>query len=162
MIIGLTKENLSAIDNSFLSKQEVLNNLNNNPFGKYLILIEQNEVIGYLYYSDIYERAEINQIEIEKQHRNQKKATLLLKTFLEKINKSVTLEVKIDNIPALKLYKKFGFEKKALRKGYYNGIDGILMERKIWLMLLYIVAFLYDKNYLRFNKKKIKNHLKQE
>ena len=131
MIIGLTKENLSAIDNSFLSKQEVLNNLNNNPFGKYLILIEQNEVIGYLYYSDIYERAEINQIEIEKQHRNQKKATLLLKTFLEKINKSVTLEVKIDNIPALKLYKKFGFEKKALRKGYYNGIDGILMERKI-------------------------------
>ena len=131
MIIELTKENLSAIDNSFLSKQEVLNNLNNNPFGKYLILIEQNEVIGYLYYSDIYERAEINQIEIEKQHRNQKKATLLLKTFLEKINKSVTLEVKIDNIPALKLYKKFGFEKKALRKGYYNGIDGILMERKI-------------------------------
>ena len=131
MIIGLTKENLSAIDNSFLSKQEVLNNLNNNPFGKYLILIEQNEVIGYLYYSDIYERAEINQIEIEKQYRNQKKATLLLKTFLEKINKSVTLEVKIDNIPALKLYKKFGFEKKALRKGYYNGIDGILMERKI-------------------------------
>ena len=131
MIIELTKENLSAIDNSFLSKQEVLNNLNNNPFGKYLILIEQNEVIGYLYYSDIYERAEINQIEIEKQHRNQKKATLLLKIFLEKINKSVTLEVKIDNIPALKLYKKFGFEKKALRKGYYNGIDGILMERKI-------------------------------
>lgn len=131
MIIELTKENLSAIDNSFLSKQEVLNNLNNNPFGKYLILIEQNEVIGYLYYSDIYERAEINQIEIEKQHRNQKKATLLLKTFLKKINKSVTLEVKIDNIPALKLYKKFGFEKKALRKGYYNGIDGILMERKI-------------------------------
>ena len=142
MIIELTKENLSAIDNSFLSKQEVLNNLNNNPFGKYLILIEQNEAIGYLYYSDIYERAEINQI--------------------EKINKSVTLEVKIDNIPALKLYKKFGFEKKALRKGYYNGIDGILMERKIWLMLLYIVAFLYDKNYLRFNKKKIKNHSKQE
>ena len=131
MIIELTKENLSTIDNSFLTRQEVFNNLSNNPFGKYLILIEQNEVIGYLYYSDIYERAEINQIEIEKKYRNQKKATLLLKTFLKKINKSVTLEVKIDNIPALKLYKKFGFEKKALRKGYYNGIDGILMEKEM-------------------------------
>ena len=30
----------------------------------------------------------------------------------------------------MNLYKKFGFEKKAIRKGYYHGIDGILMERK--------------------------------
>ena len=45
------------------------------------------------------------------------------------MDKSITLEVKIDNFPAIHLYEKYGFEKKAIRKGYYNGIDGILMER---------------------------------
>ena len=29
------------------------------------------------------------------------------------------------------LYEKYGFEKVGIRKGYYNGIDGILMFRKI-------------------------------
>ena len=29
------------------------------------------------------------------------------------------------------LYKKFGLREVAIRKGYYNGIDGILMERVI-------------------------------
>ena len=46
------------------------------------------------------------------------------------VDKNITLEVKIDNTPAIKLYKKFDFEEVALRKGYYNGVDGILMERK--------------------------------
>ena len=45
------------------------------------------------------------------------------------MDKNITLEVKKDNIVALKLYKKMGFEEKAIRKNYYNGIDGILMER---------------------------------
>ena len=44
-------------------------------------------------------------------------------------NKSITLEVNKNNIPALNLYKKFEFKEVAIRKGYYQGIDGILMER---------------------------------
>lgn len=130
MIFELTKDNLSLIDNSFLSKDLVLENFKNNPFAKYLVLKENNEIIGYIYYSDIYERAEINQIEIIEKYRHQQKGTKLLKYFLDFINKDVTLEVKVDNISALRLYEKCGFAKKAIRKGYYNGIDGILMERK--------------------------------
>ena len=130
MIFELTKENLSLIDNSFLSKDLVLENFKNNPFAKYLVLKENNEIIGYIYYSDIYERAEINQIEIIKKYRHQQKGTKLLKYFLDFINKDVTLEVKVDNISALRLYEKCGFIKKAIRKGYYNGIDGILMEKE--------------------------------
>ena len=44
--------------------------------------------------------------------------------------KDISLEVRENNIPAISLYEKNGFEKKAIRKGYYKGIDGILMERK--------------------------------
>ena len=45
-------------------------------------------------------------------------------------NYDITLEVRIDNFSAIHLYQKFGFKSVSIRKNYYNGIDGILMERK--------------------------------
>lgn len=130
MVFELTLNNLNEITNSFLNKEFIEYELKNNPFAKVLILKENNQVIGYLYYSDIYERVEINQFEIENIHRNCGKGTLLLQKLIDIVDKDITLEVKEDNYPAIKLYEKFNFKKKALRKGYYNGLDGILMERK--------------------------------
>lgn len=130
MIIEINKDNIDIIDNSFINKKNVIEEFENNPFCKFLILKEKDEIIGYLYYSDIYERAEINQFEINKIHRNCGKGNLLLKKMIEIVEKDITLEVKMDNFPAISLYEKNGFERKAIRKGYYNGIDGILMERK--------------------------------
>lgn len=130
MIIELTKENINEIDNSFINKEFLLDEFDNNPYAKVLLLKEDNKVIGYIYYSDIYERAEINQFEIEEIHRNSGKGNLLLKEMINRVNKDITLEVREDNLYAIKLYEKNGFINKAIRKGYYNGIDGILMERK--------------------------------
>lgn len=130
MIIEIDKNNISIIDNSFINKDEIINELNSNPFAKILVLKENNEIIGYIYYSDIYERAEINQFEINLIHRNCGKGKILLQKMIESVEKDITLEVKEDNYPAISLYEKNGFERKAIRKGYYNGIDGILMERK--------------------------------
>lgn len=130
MIIEINKNNIDLINNSFISKEYILNELENNPFAKILILKENNEVIAYIYYSDIYERAEINQIEVSKTHRNCGKGNFLLNYMINLLKKNITLEVKEDNYSAIKLYEKNKFEKKAIRKGYYNGIDGILYERK--------------------------------
>ena len=130
MIYEIKKEELKNINNSFLDIDKLYNELTTNPFGKILIYEENNEIIGYLYYSDIYERAEINQIEIKNIHRNCGKGNNLLKELTKIVDKSITLEVRVDNIPAIKLYEKNGFIKKAIRKGYYQGIDGYLMERK--------------------------------
>ena len=129
MIFELNKQNINEIENTFINISDVLNELENNPFAKYLIYKEENKVIGYLYYSDIYDRAEINQFEIEKSHRNCGKGKKLLNKMLEVVDKDITLEVKKDNEPAIHLYKSVGFVEKAIRKGYYQGIDGILMER---------------------------------
>ena len=115
---------------SLISIKTIENDLKVNPFGYYLLEVENDKIIGFLYYSDIYDRAEINQLEVEVSHRNCGKATKLLKKMLELVEKSITLEVKKDNIPAINLYKKFGFKEKAIRKGYYHGVDGILMERE--------------------------------
>lgn len=129
MIIELTKDNISEIDNTFINVKEVLNEFEHNPFAKYLLYKENGQVIGYIYYSDIYDRAEINQFEVELSHRNCGKGRILLKKMLEVVDKNITLEVRKDNLPALHLYKECGFVEKAIRKGYYQGVDGILMER---------------------------------
>lgn len=130
MIIELTEQNINEIENTFINIAEIKNELRNNPFAKILIYKENNNVIGYLYYSDIYDRAEINQFEIEISHRNCGKGKILLDKMLELVDKSITLEVKKDNLPAIHLYKSKGFVEKAIRKGYYKGIDGILMEKE--------------------------------
>ena len=131
MIIEFNKNNkLDNYTSDILFIEELYKDLNNNPFGKYLLFIENNEIIGYLYYSDIYDRIEINQIEVKSIHRKSGKATSLMHKLIDNTNKSITLEVNKNNIPALNLYKKFNFNEVAIRRGYYNGIDGILMERK--------------------------------
>lgn len=114
---------------SLISIETIEQDLQVNPFGHYLLELENNKIIGFLYYSDIYDRAEINQIEVEVSHRKCGKATKLLQKMLETVEKDITLEVKKDNIPAISLYEKFDFQKKAIRRGYYQGVDGILMER---------------------------------
>jgi len=130
MIIEINKDNISELNNSFINQELITNELNNNPFAKILVLKENNEIIGYIYYSDIYERAEIDQFEINLIHRNCGKGKILLEKMIMSVEKDITLEVREDNYSAIHLYEKCGFEKKATRKGYYNGIDGILMERK--------------------------------
>ena len=44
---------------------------------------------------------------------------------------NITLEVRISNEIARKLYKNFGFREVALRKFYYGDEDGILMEKQV-------------------------------
>lgn len=129
MILELNLKNIDLVNNLNL-KEKVKKELHHNPFGKYLIYIEEKKVLGYLYYSDIYERAEINQIEVENNYRNHGIGTKLMKYLIDNLKKPITLEVRIDNLAARKLYKKFNFQEKAMRSGYYRGKDGILMERK--------------------------------
>lgn len=130
MIVEITKENLEELENSFLSQETVEEEFQKNPFAHYIVLKEEKEIIGYIYYSDIYERVEIDQFEINKIHRNCGKGQLLLTFLIEHVDKDITLEVRKDNLPAIHLYEKNGFQRIAIRPGYYNGIDGILMERK--------------------------------
>ena len=126
------KTNIKKIDKNqrLITREEIAHELQVNPFGRYLLELKDGNIIAYLYYSDIYDRAEINQIEVETSYRNQKIATKLLQEMLKNIKKDITLEVRKDNFPAIHLYKKFGFKKTAIRQSYYQGTDGILMERK--------------------------------
>lgn len=130
MIRELLEEDFDNLKHLLLTKEYYLNEIKNNPYAKFLVMEENQEMIAFLYYSDIYDRAEINQIEVSSFHRNCGKGDRLLKEMISIVKKDITLEVKETNTAAIHLYENNGFIRKAIRKGYYQGIDGILMERK--------------------------------
>ena len=126
----MIEEVKEIINNDILSPEFVEKEKEVNPFSHFVVYKKNKNIIGYLYYSLIYDRIEINQIEVLKSEQHKGIGTLLM-DYLIKKNMDITLEVKKDNVNAIKLYEKFNFKKVAIRKGYYNGVDGVLMERKV-------------------------------
>ena len=79
---------------------------------------------------------EIMNIVVRKDKRNLKIGSELLKETLKIATKlkckSIILEVNKNNIPAIRLYDKYGFKAVGVRKKYYNNIeDAILMKLSI-------------------------------
>lgn len=130
MIKELNIEEKGLNQNAFIDLEKLKKEIENNPFGKVLLYVKDNRIVAYLYYSEIYERVEINNIEVESRYQNQKIGTKLLEFLTKTVDKTISLEVRKNNYNAIKLYKKFNFQEKTLRKGYYQGIDGILMVRE--------------------------------
>lgn len=97
------------------------------------------EIVGFAGIKIILDEADIMNIVIKKDFRNNGIGSLLLDyliSYSKSINlKTITLEVNEINIPAIKLYEKFDFEKLGIRKKYYNGEnDAIIMSKKIKLI----------------------------
>ena len=107
----------------------------NNPFNKYFILFQKNKIIGFLNIFEIYDKIEIVNINIKDEYQGKGYSKLLMDKLITYSNnhniKNITLEVNSNNSIAINLYKKYEFKEVAIRKKYYNEIDGILMERKM-------------------------------
>ena len=106
-----------------------------NDFNYVYGIVLNDEIIGFIDYSIMYERAELNYIFIVDKYRRCGYSTLLMEYMIDMLkNKqviSITLEVRVDNYNAINLYKKFDFIEVGLRKKYYNGIDAILFSKHI-------------------------------
>lgn len=102
-----------------------------NAFSNILIYEKDNKILGFLDYSKMYEKLEINYIYVISEYRNQNIGYELIDYMIKNnIFENITLEVNVNNENAINLYKKHGFEIVAIREKYYNGIDGYLMERR--------------------------------
>ena len=110
-------------------------NFNIDSFSDAFVIYDNNRFIGFIVYSIIYERAEIIDIVIEPSYRKKGYANKLLEYTIEKIKENscdnITLEVNENNISAINLYKKNGFNICAVRKNYYNNQDGYLMKKDL-------------------------------
>ena len=109
--------------------------ISTNPFGRRIEYFLDNQSVGYLEYSLIYDRMEIDNIMVMEEYRNQGIGTKLMAHLVSLAIQyhvdNITLEVRISNEIARNMYKKFGFHEVALRKYYYGDEDGILMEKNI-------------------------------
>lgn len=100
-----------------------------NPFSQVYVYIIDGTIVGFLDYSVIYERLEINYIFVLKEYREKGIAFELIHQMMKDTEwENITLEVNILNEPAIHLYKKLGFEVVATRPSYYDGVDAYLME----------------------------------
>lgn len=107
-----------------------------NENTKYIVLKENNNILGFAGIWITPDTVELNNIVIKKDSRGKGYSKVLLEKLIE-ISKETsreifTLEVSEENVVAINLYKKYGFENVGLRKKYYKGkYDAILMSKKI-------------------------------
>jgi ribosomal-protein-alanine N-acetyltransferase len=105
---------------------------------KIYLVLEKNEqkIIGFLEISHVLDECDIIHIEITKKYREQGIGSKFVEyALLDLKNKGIQkifLEVRKSNIPAIKLYEKFNFQKIDIRYNYYSNPieDAILMVKK--------------------------------
>lgn len=118
------------------TEKQWLYELNENEFATILVAVENDQVIGYIDYWILFEQATINKICVKEDMSHQGIGAALLKTALDNIDKalciSTSLEVRISNIIAKRLYEKYCFKTILKKDHYYNdGEDCYFMIRSI-------------------------------
>lgn len=92
---------------------------------------ENDRIVGYAGVWLMYDCANITNIAVASEYRREglggKMLDLLIDVSRERGMDSVTLEVRVSNIPAIALYEKYGFVKCGLRKKYYQGKEDALI-----------------------------------
>ena len=111
-------------------KQELL-----NPNSKYIMAKINNKIVGFAGIWKSVDDIHITNIVTAKNFRKQNIGSKMLSSLIqlaksEKNITSITLEVNSTNIPAQKLYEKFGFKRVGLRKKYYNNTDDAIIYTK--------------------------------
>lgn len=90
----------------------------------------EDDIIAFLTYSFMYDRAEIDYIYVDLKYRKNGIAQALFNEMINNIgNVSISLEVNVNNEAAIEFYKKNGFKIVSKREKYYQGVDGYLMVR---------------------------------
>ena len=106
-----------------------------NPYARRLEYYDNDNLVGYLEYSLIYDRIEVDNFFVNEERRKKgigkKLLSYLVVVAINNHVVNMTLEVRCSNEIARNLYKQFGFREVALRKFYYGDEDGILMEKQV-------------------------------
>lgn len=107
-----------------------------NKNSMYIVAKLNNQIVGFAGIWFSVDDIHITNIVVKKNCRNQKIGSLMLNNLIElcenRTQKSITLEVNSNNIPAQKFYQKFGFKNVGIRKKYYNNTeDAIIMTKTL-------------------------------
>lgn len=106
-----------------------------DPYEKLFCYKENNKVVGFISYSIIYERAELNYIVTDLKYRRcgigQRLLDYALSDLKNNMVENFSLEVNVNNEEAIHFYLKNGFKIKATRSNYYEDGDAYLMVLEV-------------------------------
>lgn len=108
-----------------------------NPLSLWLVAVDGDKVVGHVGSQTVMDEADMMNIAVHPQFRRQKIAEKLVLQLIQMLNerqaKSLTLEVRVSNQPAICLYEKLGFAQVGRRPGYYhNPREDAFILRKEW------------------------------
>ena len=90
---------------------------------------DNDSLVGFLIFNKNYEILDLLYIVVEPIYRNKKIGSKLIDYLIKNIDyEKILLEVRCDNVNAIKLYKKYNFKIINIRKNYYENNDAYVME----------------------------------
>lgn len=117
-------------------KASYIQELEDNPWSHYEVVIENQEIVGYCGYFVLYENAEILTIGVAQEKQGRGYGRLMMEKMLTEAQKLgaqvMTLEVRVNNQKAIALYQDFGFEIVAVRPNYYKDGENAFLMVKRW------------------------------
>lgn len=165
-ILPMIKEDIEAVvkieedayGKHHWAKSSFYDEMSNNLAKYYSAKTKGGELVGYAGTWHIIDEGHITTIAVKKEYlRNHIGEALIQKIIddcYENNIKYLTLEVRVSNTPAIKLYEKYGFQSLGTRKAYYqdNNEDALIM----WTENIFYDKF---KSIYEENCKKIKEIL---
>jgi [ribosomal protein S18]-alanine N-acetyltransferase len=97
---------------------------------------ESGDLVGYAFVSRYVDAWHVMNVAVAPEHRRRGIATELLQRLFEITSadqrRGYTLEVRVSNSEAIRLYERLGFESRGIRRGYYtdNREDALIMWRE--------------------------------
>lgn len=109
----------------------------NNPLSLWLVAVEGDTVAGYVGSQTVMGESDMMNVAVAPEYRRQGIAEQLIINLIRQLNdrnsKSLALEVRQSNLPAISLYEKLGFVPVGCRPRYYrNPKEDALIMRKEW------------------------------
>ncbi len=105
-------------------KKEDFADLIESEHSDYFVIVLDGVIAGSAGYTDTLGDAYVNNVAIHPDYRGRGLSKILMKAMLEhglsKGIKNYTLEVRVSNTPAIRLYESFGFECAGTRKRFYE------------------------------------------
>lgn len=108
-----------------------------NDVARYLVAKLDGKIVGYVGIWFVMDEGHITNVAVHKDYRGQKIGDKLIRELIELCKSSniiaMTLEVRVSNVIAQNLYKKYGFKLAGIRKEYYsnNKEDAMIMWNDI-------------------------------
>ena len=143
IIRSMTKDDVDSVyiveENCFTdpwSKESIRKELKND-LARYLVAELDNKIVGYVGVWFVVDEGHITNVAVHSNYRGKKIGDKLVKEMVELCRQSnivaMTLEVRVSNIVAQNLYKKYGFKMGGIRKEYYsdNKEDAIIMWNQL-------------------------------